>query len=58
MIHTIFCDDFFIGVVYIASVNIGVARVNDFIPANAGGDRRINLISGSFLAIDGVGQCG
>jgi hypothetical protein len=56
LIHPIFCDDIFIGVVYIASVDIGVALIGNIISANEDSDRRINLISGSFLAIGDVGQ--
>jgi len=56
LIHPIFCDDIFIGVVYIASVNIGVSHVSDPESANEGAVRCINLASGSFLAIDEVGQ--
>ena len=56
LIHPIFCDDIFIGVVYIASVDSGVAWVSNFISANEGVGRCINLISGSFLAIDEAGQ--
>jgi len=55
-IPPIFCDDIFVGVVYIASVDIRVARVRNFIRANEGDDGCINLISGSFLAIDDGGQ--
>src|SRR6266550_111296 len=56
VIHPIFCDDIFIGVVYIASVDSGVAWASNFISANEGVGWCINLISGSFLAIDEAGQ--
>jgi hypothetical protein len=54
--HPTFCDDIFIHVVYIASVDIGVAKVSDFTSANEGDDWCINLVSGSFLALEKVGQ--
>jgi hypothetical protein len=57
-IHPTFCDDIFIRVVYIASVNIGVAGVSDFMSANERGDRCINLDSGSFLAIERLANGG
>jgi len=57
-INATFCDDIFIGVVYIASVNIGVAKVCDSTAANEGGDWCINLTSGSFLAIERLANGG
>jgi hypothetical protein len=51
-----FCDDIFIGVVYIASVNVDDTEAGEFAKANEGNARRINGVSGSFLALEKVGQ--